>query len=184
MTHFHRPPQGFAAALVLLASVILYPSPAPAEVNQFDTAKAAFASASGSKDTHHEGYVKAFAIWRELAAAGDNRALYHLGVMQIFGLGGARFSREGGMRNIHRAAENGYPVAQSYLGLLAEHGDGSFARLGPDVALDWWRKAAEGNHCPAIRRMAKAYANGELGLVRDDSRSAEWKDREAGCQKS
>jgi TPR repeat protein len=170
--------------VALLVSAVLFAAPVQAGSDSFGVAKAAFDSASGSKDVLHEGYVKAFTIWRDLAAAGDARALYHLGIMQMFGLGGAKFSREGGMRNIHLAAENDYAVAQSYLGLLAEHGDGSFARLGPDVALQWWRKGAEGNHCPAIRRMAKAYTNGELGLTADAARAAEWKAREPGCVKN
>jgi TPR repeat protein len=127
--------------------------------------------------------VRAYSIWSELAKGGDTRANYHMGMMNMFGLGGAKFEQHTGIDNIRIAAKGGYPIAQSFMGFLVESSDGSLVRTGDELALAWWRKGAAGNHCAGVRRLAKAYSKGELGLSADDSKAAEWETRRASCNK-
>lgn len=152
--------------------------------DRYERAKAAYDEAAASQDGKHEGYSRARVIWQELAAEGDARARYHIGILHLFGLGDAEFDQQKGMQNVSAAAQDGYPVAQSLMGLLTERGDGTMARTGDDVALAWWRKGAEGNHCAAIRRLSRAYERGELGLAADAGEAARWSAREPGCVKN
>jgi TPR repeat protein len=150
---------------------------------QFAQALAAFDEASDSKEHSHEGFARAYAMWGDLAQAGDTRANYHMGIMNMYGIGGAEFEQQVGIRNVRIAAESGYPIAQSLMGFLVERSDGSMVKTGDELALSWWRKGAEGNHCIAIRRMAKIYKDGELGVEADEKQAAEWESRQANCQK-
>lgn len=151
---------------------------------RFDQARAAFESASGSRDGNHEGYVRAYAIWAELAEEGGSRALYHIGIMNMYGLGGAEFDQLTGVHNVRAAAEGGYPMAQSFMGFMVERSDGLMVEKGDEAALAWWRKGAQGNHCAAVRRLARAYENGELGLPADAAKAAEWNARQQSCDKN
>jgi hypothetical protein len=150
---------------------------------RFAQALAAFDEASESADGKHEGFARAYAIWTELAQTGDTRANYHMGIMNMYGLGGAEFEQHVGIGNVRIAAENGYPIAQSLMGFLVERSDGTMVKTGDEVALSWWRKGAEGNHCTAVRRMVKVYQNGELGVAADPAKAAEWETRIATCLK-
>ena len=150
---------------------------------RFAQALAAFDEASASTDGKHEGFARAYLIWTELAQAGDTRANYHMGIMNMYGLGGAEFEQHVGVGNVRLAAENGYPIAQSLMGFLVERSDGTMVKTGDEVALDWWRKGAEGNHCTAVRRMVKIYRNGELGVAADPAKATEWETRIATCHK-
>ena len=47
-------------------------------------------------------------------------------MLHYFGLGGAEFHQYRAFELFTAAAENGYPPAQSFLGLMAEQGDGTF----------------------------------------------------------
>jgi len=150
---------------------------------QFTQALAAFDEASESKDRTHEGFSRAYAMWSELAQAGDTRANYHMGIMNMYGIGGAKFEQLLGIGNVRVAAENGYPIAQSLMGFLVERSDGTMVKTGDELALSWWKKGAEGNHCIAVRRMVSVYNNGELGVDADPKQAAEWEARQANCQK-
>jgi TPR repeat protein len=150
---------------------------------RFAQALAAFDEASESADGKHEGFARAYAIWTELAQTGDTRANYHMGIMNMYGLGGAEFEQHVGIGNVRLAAENGYPIAQSLMGFLVERSDGTMVKTGDEVALSWWRKGAEGDHCTAVRRMVKVYQNGELGVAADPAKAAEWETRIATCLK-
>jgi len=184
--HAHeRIPWPARASIAALAGALLVLTGAAAGENtRFEQAKAAFESASQSRDGNHEGYRRAFRIWSDLAAQGDTRALYHLGIMNMYGLGGAEFDQHAGVRKVRAAAEGGYPMAQSLMGFLVEGSDGTLVETGDETALGWWRKGARGNHCTAVRRMVKAYRNGELGLEADTAKAAEWSAREAGCDRN
>ena len=94
------------------------------------------------------------------------------------------FDQAIGVRKVRKAAQAGYPVAQSLLGFIAENGGGVAVESGDQVAIDWWRKGAQGNHCAAIRRMVKAYTNGELGLPADAAKASEWEARQKDCTKN
>ncbi|MFT5447963.1 MAG: TPR repeat protein [Gammaproteobacteria bacterium] len=150
---------------------------------QFAQALAAFDEASDSKTRTHEGFTRAYAMWSELAQAGDTRANYHMGIMNMYGIGGARFEQLLGIGNVRIAAENGYPIAQSLMGFLVERSDGTMVKTGDELALSWWQRGAEGNHCIAVRRMVTVYKNGELGVEADAKQTAEWEARQATCQK-
>lgn len=149
----------------------------------FAQALAAFDEASESKERKHEGFTRAYAIWNELAKAGDTRANYHMGIMNMYGIGGAQFEQMAGIRNVRIAAQSGYPIAQSLMGFLVERSDGTMVKAGDELALSWWRKGADGNHCVAVRRMATVYKNGELGVEADPKQAAEWEARQATCHK-
>lgn len=56
-------------------------------------------------------------------------------------------------------------------------------KTGDELALSWWQKGAEGNHCIAVRRLVSVYTNGELGVEADAKQAAEWEARQATCQK-
>ena len=150
---------------------------------RFALALAAFEEASAAGDGKHEGFARAYQIWTNLAEAGDTRANYHMGMMNMFGLGGAEFEQHIGIGNIRLSAKGGYPIAQSFMGFLVEQSDGSLVRTGDELALSWWRKGAEGNHCAGVRRLVKAYQNGELGLDADAAIAAEWQARTETCNK-
>ena len=169
-----------AGALLLLAAL---PAAHALDEKRFAEALAAFDEASGTPDIKHPSFVRAYSIWSELAKDGDTRANYHMGMMNMFGLGGAEFEQRVGINNIRIAANGGYPIAQSFMGFLVESSDGSLVRTGDELALSWWRKGADGNHCAGIRRLAKAYKKGELGLSADAAKAAEWEARTASCSK-
>lgn len=150
---------------------------------QFTQALAAFDEASESKNRTHEGFARAYAMWSELAQAGDTRANYHMGIMNMYGIGGAKFEQLLGIGNVRIAAENGYPIAQSLMGFLVERSDGTMVKTGDELALSWWQKGAKGNHCIAIRRMVTVYKNGELSVEADAKKASEWEARQATCEK-
>ena len=152
--------------------------------NRFEQAKAAFAEASASGNGEHEGYDRAHALWLTLAQEGDLRARYHIGILHMFGLGKAQFDQGLAMQHVRAAAQAGYAQAQSYMGLVSENGDGSLTRRGDEVAFGWWLKGAEGGHCAAVRRMVRAYSNGELGLAADAEKAQGWARKEAGCSRN
>lgn len=133
----------------------------------FEEGLAAYQAAMASKDMHDPGYAKAFSIWTKLAASGDAAATYHLGVLYLYGLGGAEFDQMHAFALIRAAAEGGYPQAESYMGLMSERGDGLFTLSDPEQALQWYEKAEAAGHCYSVRRLARAHERGELGLKTD-----------------
>lgn len=166
-----------------LFSFMLLVVSAPLAAATFEEGLAAYDAATASKDLEHEGYAQAYEIWRPLAKAGHPGATYHVGMLHYFGLGGVEFDQYRAFQLFTAAAENGYPLAQSLLGLMAEQGDGTFTVVSEDVALQWYRKSAESGHCPAVRRLSVAYEKGELGLTPDAEQAAEWRSRIAGCRR-
>jgi hypothetical protein len=70
------------------------------------------------------------------------------------------------------------------MGLEVERSDGTRVRTGDELALMWWLKGAEGNHCAAVRRMVKVYQEGELGMSVDTAEAAEWQARTETCHKN
>lgn len=180
---FQRAPIACLRGAVLCVALAVTCSTLAAD-GRFAQAQAAFAQGSASGNSEHEAYDRAHALWRALAEEGDVRARYHIGILHMFGLGKAQFDHRLAMENVRAAAHGGYPQAQSYMGLITENGDGSIARRGDDIALEWWRKGAEGGHCAAVRRMARAYGNGELGLSADAAKAEHWAAREAHCNKN
>jgi len=139
----------------------------------FDEGEAAFQMANTSRKAEHPGYAKAYRIWSRFAKAGDPASLYHLGVLHLYGLGGASFDQARGFQLIRQSAESGYPKAEGYLGVMYEKGNGLYVRIDPVEAGRWYEKAARGGHCYSVRRLARATARGELGLPLDPARAKE-----------
>ncbi|MCP5150330.1 MAG: sel1 repeat family protein [Ectothiorhodospiraceae bacterium] len=165
----------------LLVTAVLTLSAPFAGAQTYDEALAVFDEARQSGEQTHPGYAKALAAFQPLADGGDARAQYHVGVMHLYGLGGAEFDQWIGMQWIKRAAEGGYHTAQSFMGLMVEKGDGTMTLLGDDHALEWYRKGAEGGHCVAVRRLVRAYEQGELGLAKDPAQADTWRTRLESC---
>ena len=146
-------------------------------------ALAAFDEAVASKDPKHPGYRKAREAWEPLAAGGDPASTYHLGMLRLFGLGGAAFDQRGAVLAIEEAAVHRYPAAQTFMGLLAEQGDGTMVAADDALALEWYTHGALGGHCAAVRRLVRAYEQAELGVAADAGRADEWRARLDGCRK-
>jgi TPR repeat protein len=148
-----------------LSSALATAMPAGAGGDErYTRARAAYDEAAASGNQKHPGYGEAFVIWEQMAADGDARAMYHIGMMYLFGLGPVGIDQQVAMQHVRAGAEGGYPVAQSFMGWVVETGDGTMAT--------------------AVRRLTRAYRNGELGLERDAAEADAWAAREDGCFKN
>lgn len=146
-------------------------------------ALAVYDEAVASKDPKHPGFKQAREAWEPLAAGGDPASTYHLGMLHLFGLGEAAFDQLNAVLKIQMAAEHRYPPAQTFMGLLAEQGDGSVVAADAKLALDWYTRGALGGHCAAVRRLVQAYEQAELGVAADAGKADEWRARLDGCRK-
>ena len=146
-------------------------------------ALAVFDEAVASKDPKHPGYKQARETWEPFAAAGDPASTYHLGMLRLFGLGGASFDQVEAILMIEKAAEHRYPAAQTFMGLMAEQGDGLLVAADEELALEWYTHGALGGHCAAVRRLVRAYEQAELGVAADAGKADEWRVRLGGCRK-
>ena len=160
-----------------------WPADDPATGAQYRSALALFDEAVASKDADHPGFGRARELWQRLAEAGSPGARYHLGMLHLYGVGGAAFDQVRAVVLIGDSARNGFPPAQTFMGLLAEDGDGTMVLVDPGLALDWYVHGARGGHCAAVRRVARAYAEGGLGLAADPAQAAGWRARLDGCRK-
>ena len=158
--------------------------PVTEEVRQAHLAAlAAYDEAVASRDPEHPGYAAAREAWAPLAAGGDPASTYHLGLLHMFGLGGASFDQLKAVRLIEAAAERRYPPAQTFMGLLAERGEGMMVAADESLALAWYTHGAQGGHCAAVRRLVRAYQEGELGVAPDAGAADDWRARLDGCRK-
>ena len=146
-------------------------------------ALAVYDEAVASRDPKHPGFAAARKAWEPLAARGDPASVYHLGMLHMFGLGGATFDQLQAVRFVEAAAENRYPPAQTFMGLLAEQGQGTMVASDEGLALAWYTHGAQGGHCAAVRRLVRAFRDGELGLAPDSGKADEWQARLDGCRK-
>lgn len=96
------------------------------------------------------------------ADAGDLAALTAVAEMQLYGLGGPRDVPQS-LANLRRAAEQGYGLAQSFLGFHYATGIG-VARQ-PATAGEWYRKAAAQSISEAQYNLGVQHSSGELGSV-------------------
>jgi TPR repeat protein len=159
-------------------------APVAPEVREaYLAALAIYDEAVASKDPKHPGFKQAREAWEPLADGGDPASTYHLGMLHLFGLGGAAFDQLDAFRKIETAAEHRYPPAQTFMGLLAERGDGLIVALDAKLALEWYAHGALGGHCAAVRRLVKAYEQAELGVAADAGKAGEWRGRLDGCRK-
>jgi TPR repeat protein len=112
------------------------------------------------------------------AAAGDPEATYQLSFFHL-GLGG-NWQPELAIPLIRSAADDGITEAQYWLAWQTEAGPA----LSHDsqIALDWYEKAAAGNHRLALQRLADAWEHGELGLPVNARKSLELRARIRRCE--
>ena len=158
--------------------------PVAPEVRQAHLAAlAAYDEAVASRDPKHPGFAAAREAWEPLAAGGDPASTYHLGMLHMFGLGGASFDQLEAVRLIEAAAERRHPPAQSFMGLLAERGQGMMVATDEELALAWYTHGARGGHCAAVRRLVRVYREGELGAAPDAEAADGWRARLDGCRK-
>ena len=159
-------------------------SPVVPEVRQAHLAAlAVYDEAVASGDAKHPGYAVAREAWEPLAKRGDPAATYHLAMLHMFGIGGAAFDQLVALHLIEDAAENRYPQAQTFMGLLAEQGDGTMVASDESLALEWYTHGARGGHCAAVRRLVRAFQEGELGVAADAGKADDWRARLDGCRK-
>lgn len=166
-----------------VAAEARWPADDPDTGAEYRSALAAFDEATASGDPDHPGFGRAREAWTRLAAGGSAGAAYHLGVLHLYGMGGAAFDQVRAVRLIQEAARNGFPPAQTFLGLLAERGDGTMVLADERLALDWYTHGARGGHCAAVRRLVDAYERGELGAAAAASEAAGWRARLDGCRR-
>ena len=148
-----------------------------------EEALADFDRAVASENAEHPAYARARATWEKLADQEEPAAIYHLGILHLFGLGGAGFDQIVAMSLIRDAARKGYPPAQSYMGLLAEKGDGTAVLVDDGLALEWYTHGARGGHCAAVRRLVKVYSEGGLGVRADEAAASAWRAKLDECRK-
>ena len=158
-------------------------APAVSAAETFEEAMVIYDAAAASGKEDHPGYAKARKTFVELASRGHAGAKYHLGLLYYFGIGGVVWEPWKARDLIRAAADDSYGVAQSWLGFNYERGDTDVYMNDPKLARQWWERGAASSHCTAIRRMAQAYAMGELGVKKDDARADELKARLPTCRK-
>ncbi|RKR04546.1 Sel1 repeat-containing protein [Kushneria sinocarnis] len=114
-------------------------------------------------------------LFRRCARAGHVDALSRYGIM-LFHSGASPQDKAAGARFVIRAAEAGDPHAQFQAGCIYERGCAQFVRR-EDRAVTWYARAAEAGHEEAVRRLARAYRHGELGLPTNIERAGDWEQR-------
>lgn len=112
------------------------------------------------------------------AEAGDPEATYQLSFFSL-GLGGA-WRPEEAIPLIRSAADEGVTEAQYWLAWQSEAGPA----LPHDraIALNWYERAADGNHRLALQRLADAWDRGELGLPVNGRKALELRARIRRCE--
>jgi TPR repeat protein len=164
----------FAVAGVLSAPALA--------AGEYETGLAAYDEAVASRMPDHPAYARAFDAWSNVPEDQREPALrYHLGMMYYFGIGGAAIDQVGALELIRGAGDDGYALADAFFALLHEKGDGMMVRNDPQHALVLYERAAAGNNCAALKRLAAAYENGELGLAPDPEHARSYAERVPDC---
>ena len=171
--------QGPARLLLVLAALALMPGAVRAGVDEPPAGAAdAAARAARALELYRAGRIaEARAIWEELAAAGDPRALYNLATLHLNGLGGLPRDRGKALALLRQAADAGEALAAYRLAvlLLEDPGADEPARL---EAIRRLTEAARAGLPAAQYRLALAYWKGE-GLARDPVAAYLWMARAA-----
>jgi len=94
-------------------------------------------------------------------------AQHHLGILHYVGNGGADFNHNAAADLTKAAAAQGYAPSHGFIAFHTENGDGLMFRKGDELALESYRKAADGGHCGSIKRLIRAANEGELGMSAD-----------------
>ena len=117
-----------------------------------------------------DDYATALQEFRPLAAQGDARAQFNLGLMYANGEGVTEDDSQA-VAWFRQAAAQGQAEAQYNLGLMYANGEG--VAEDDSRAVEWYRQAAAQGDARAQFDLGLMYANGE-GVVEDDSQAVEW----------
>ena len=72
---------------------------------------------------------------------------------------------------LQQSAEQGYAIAQSFLGVCYSHGKG--IPKDKALAVEWYRKAAEQGYAPAQANLGVMYRDGK-GIAKDEAQAVAW----------
>ena len=115
-------------------------------------------------------YAQAMNLWRPLAAQGNARAQFSLGLSYELGHGVSQDTQEAA-KWYRKAAEQGHVEAQFLLGVMYTQGQG--VPQDAQAALKWFRKAAKQGDAEAQFRLSAMYRNGQ-GVPQDFIRAYMW----------
>src|SRR3974390_1241437 len=110
-------------------------------------------------------YATALRLVRPLAAQGNDRAQFNLGVMYDKGRGVPQNDAEA-LKWYRKAAEQGYPIAQYNLGVMYVEGQG--VPQNDVEAVQWFRRAAEQDYAVAQYNLGVMYDNGR-GMAQNEA---------------
>jgi len=157
-------------------------APAACAEGEYEAGLAAYDEAVASRMPDHPAYARAYEVWSEVPEDERSPALrYHLGMMYYFGIGGAPIRQPDALLLIESAAEDGYALADAFIGLLHDKGDGMMVPHDAALAAARYERAAEGNNCAALKRLAQAYETGDLDVEPDAERAAAYAARVPEC---
>ena len=105
------------------------------------------------------------------AEQGIAEAQYLLGEAYYYGLGGTEENFFKAVEWYTKAAEQGHPKAQNWLGVCYATGNG--VRKDIFKAIEWWEKAAKQGVSAAQYFLGICYEEGE-GVRRDIAKAKEW----------
>ena len=131
-----------------------------------------FNQALNSGRIKHPGFDQAFQVLVPLAEQGNVEAMYYVSQLYYLGVGGAKRDADKARQLIVDSASKGYAVAQRQLAYNYERG--IYGRID--------NAEAESGSCLAIRRLIKAYSNGELGLKSDAEKTGSLEKKLGACQ--
>ena len=117
------------------------------------------------------------ALCRAESRDGDPDATYQLAFF-LLGLGGV-WQPDDALPLIRSAANRGVSEAQYWLAWQSEAGP--VLPHDDQIALGWYRMAADANHRLALQRLADAWERGELGLPVDSRKALEFRARIRRC---
>ncbi|MCC8038568.1 MAG: sel1 repeat family protein [Bacteroidales bacterium] len=114
-------------------------------------------------------YTDAFPLFEKAAAQGDISSTYWAGWLML----GERMQGDDlkAEKYLRKAAEAGFPAAQSKLGNL--YSTGKVVKQDDETALSWWRKAAAQGNGEAAWSIANAYLDGR-GVTPDCYEVVQW----------
>jgi len=102
-------------------------------------------------------YTKAYQLFKGLAESGDTKAQYDISLMEIQGIG-TKQNIEQGLVWLNRAAQRGNVEAMLELGVLYQKID--TLDNAPQLALDWFEKAALAGSAVGQYNLAHMYMDG------------------------
>lgn len=119
----------------------------------------------------------AMALYETAAEAGSAEAQVRLAYLLDYAE-----DNERAVRWYRAAAEQEYPEGIAGLATMYAKGEGVAQDSG--LALELFEKAGEAGHTGSIRVLISAYERGELGVEKDATQAAYWRDKQASLDNS